>query len=202
MIHVTEGQDQLRWGNNKEGNFNIKEAKYILLGLDSQGSVRIWQKLWRRKSQTKIKLFVWLVHHRKILTWNNIRKRGILGPSKCQLYGAQEETIEHLLNSFIFTSRLWDFFANIFNQSDRDKDSITNTLNNWRNYGSDNEALNTTWALFPSFIIWNVWKERNKRIFKEEKNTSLHLLEQILKQLKETIGTTVRDLPKNPPFET
>jgi len=38
-----------------------------------------------------------------------------------------------------------------------------------------------------------VWKERNKRIVKEEKNTSLHLLEQILKQLKETIGTIVRD---------
>jgi len=43
------------------------------------------------------------------------------------------------------------------------------------------------------------WKERNKRIFKEERNPSLHLLEQILKQLKETVGIIVRDIPKNPP---
>eukprot|EP00253_Pinus_taeda_P008440 PITA_08440 len=42
MILVTEGQDQLRWGNNKEGNFNIKEAKGILLGLESQALDRTW----------------------------------------------------------------------------------------------------------------------------------------------------------------
>lgn len=49
MILVTEGQDQLRWGNKKEGKFNIKEAKYILLGLESQASNRTWQKLSRHK---------------------------------------------------------------------------------------------------------------------------------------------------------
>jgi len=32
-ILVMEGQDQLRWGNNKEGNFNIKEAKGFLLNI-------------------------------------------------------------------------------------------------------------------------------------------------------------------------
>jgi len=38
-------------------------------------------------------------------------------------------------------------------------------------------------------------------IFKGEKNPSLHLLEQILKQLKEIVDTIVRDLPKNPPSD-
>ena len=57
------------------------------------------------------------------------------------------------------------------------------------------------WALTLSFIIWNVWKERNKRIFKDEKNPSHHLFELILKQLKDTVGTTVRNHPKNPPLE-
>ena len=35
MILVAGGMDQLRWGNNKEGTFNLKEAKGILLELDS-----------------------------------------------------------------------------------------------------------------------------------------------------------------------
>jgi len=34
-ILVSEGNDQLRWGNNNEGTFNLKEAKFILLGLAS-----------------------------------------------------------------------------------------------------------------------------------------------------------------------
>lgn len=49
MILVTEGQDQLRCGGKKEGNFNIKEAKGIPLGLESQARARSWQKLWRNK---------------------------------------------------------------------------------------------------------------------------------------------------------
>lgn len=142
---------------------------------------------------------MWLVYHRKILTWDNIRKRGVLGPSRCLLYGEQEETMEHLLNSCIFTSWLWNIFAKIFQQSDRDRGSIINTLNSWRGNFSDYEILNSAWALKPSFIIWNVWKERNKRIFKEEKNPPYRLFETILTQLKETMGFIVHNHPKNPP---
>lgn len=49
MILVMAGNDQLRWGGNKEGNFNIKEEKGILLGLELQALVRIWQKLWEKQ---------------------------------------------------------------------------------------------------------------------------------------------------------
>eukprot|EP00253_Pinus_taeda_P010632 PITA_10632 len=94
--------------------------------------------------------------------------------------------MEHLLNNCIFTSRLWDTFATIFQQTDRDRGSIINTLNNWRRNFSDYEFLGLAWALTPSFIIWNVWKERNNKIFKNEKRPSQHLFEHILKQLKET----------------
>ena len=99
---------------------------------------------------------MWLVHHRKILTWDNIIKRGMLGPSICKLCEAQEETMEHLLNSYNYTSRLWNVVSNIFQQSDRDKESIINTLIRWRRHFSDYEVLNLAWALMPSFIIWNV----------------------------------------------
>jgi len=178
-ILVAKGQDQLRWRNNKEGTFNLKEAKSILLELNPLVPDKIWQNFWRCQRWMKIKLFMWVVYHKKIMTWDNIRKRGVQGPSRCLLCEAQQETLEHLLNNFIFTSWLWDFFATIFQQSNRDRGSIISTLINWRK--SDNEILNSVWAHTPSFIIWNVWKQRNKRIFKEEKNPPQHLLEIILK---------------------
>jgi len=78
MILVSEGQEQLRWGNNTKGIFNIKEAKSVLLELDSQAPKRNWLNIWRHKGWVKIKLFMWLVLQSKILTWDNIRKRGIL----------------------------------------------------------------------------------------------------------------------------
>ena len=41
-ILVTGGHDQLRWGNNNEGTFNLKVEKHILLELDSHVLDRIW----------------------------------------------------------------------------------------------------------------------------------------------------------------
>lgn len=201
MILVARGQDQLRWGNNKEGTFNLKEAKSILLELGSHVPDKIWQKLWKHQGWMKIKLFMWLVLQKKVLSWDNIRKRVILGPSICQLCKAQEETMEHIPNNCIYSSWLWDSFAIIFQNTNRDKENIINTLNNWSRNFSDNEFLSLAWALTPSFIIWNVWKGRNKRIFKDEKNLPQRLFEQTLKQLKETVSTTVRNQPKNPSSE-
>lgn len=41
-ILVSGGHDQLRWGYNNEGNFNLNEAKQILLDLDSHVLDRTW----------------------------------------------------------------------------------------------------------------------------------------------------------------
>eukprot|EP00253_Pinus_taeda_P019258 PITA_19258 len=56
-ILVSRGHDQLRWGSNNEGNFNIKEAKLILLELDPHAPNRLWQNLWKHLGWMKIKLF-------------------------------------------------------------------------------------------------------------------------------------------------
>jgi len=180
-ILVTDGQDQLRWGQNKEGIFNIHEAKRITLNLDPCVSAKSWQKLWSHQGWMKIKLFMWLVHHKKILTWENIQKRGVMGPSRCPLCEAQEETMEHILNNYTYINWLWDYFSIIFQQTDRDKGSIINTMNKWRKFFSENEILNLAWTFTPSFTMWNVWKERNKTFFKDEETTTLCLMELILK---------------------
>jgi len=82
-ILVTGGHDQLRWDNNNEGIFNLKEGKSILLKLDHNVLDKAWKNLSRHQGWMKIKLFMWLDQHKKILIWDNIRKRGVLGPSRC-----------------------------------------------------------------------------------------------------------------------
>lgn len=76
---VADGKDQLRRGKNKEGIFNIQEAKIIILNIEPCGLANPWKKLWSHQGWTKTKLFVWLVHHKKILTWENIQKSVVHG---------------------------------------------------------------------------------------------------------------------------
>lgn len=107
--------------------------------------------------------------------------------------------MEHLLNNYIVTSWVWDAFASIFQQTDRDNGSIIETLINWRHNFSDLELLGSVWVLTLGFIIWILWKERNNRISKNVKSSPQFLFEQILRHLKEIVSTIVRSLPKNPP---
>ena len=132
-ILVSSFSDQLIWGRNTEGNFNLKEAKRMALGFDYQNPDQVWKNLWQNPHWMKIKLFMWLIQQKKIITWENILKKGFVGPSKCYLCGTQEEMMEHLLNLCPFTSNLCDWVASVFRKTNRDKLSITNTLKNWRN---------------------------------------------------------------------
>jgi hypothetical protein len=50
--------------------------------------------------------------------------------------------------------------------SDRNRDSIQGTITDWRNEAFQSPILNRIWQLLPGFILWQTWKERNRRIFK------------------------------------
>lgn len=54
--------------------------------------------------------------------------------------------------------------------------------------------------LVPGFLIWNIWKECNRWIFKDKASEPQHIIDQILKHLKETIKTLFTSVPKDPPL--
>jgi len=72
-------------------------------------------------------------------------------------------------------------------------------LKNWRKNFSANEKSNKAWALVPGFIIWDVWKERKNRIFKNKIGSPQSIMTQTVRQLKETIGILLKNLPDNQP---
>jgi len=68
QILTSTSDDQLRWGRNNEGVFNLKEAKRIATGLNLQNTNKTWKDLRKSPHWMKIKLFRWLVQQDKILT--------------------------------------------------------------------------------------------------------------------------------------
>lgn len=78
-------EDQLRWGDNKIGLFTLKEAKMINTRLNYPNTDKKWKELWDNPLWMKVKLFMLLVLYGNILTWDNLRKRGFVGPLRCHL---------------------------------------------------------------------------------------------------------------------
>jgi hypothetical protein len=48
-------------------------------------------------------MLCWLMLEQKILTWEILTKRGIIGPSRCALCGEAEKTLNHLFVDYNFT---------------------------------------------------------------------------------------------------
>ena len=78
QIQREEGSDRIRWGTNAARCFNIKEAYNLLQNHDPSPQDAMWKGLWNRNHWLKISLFLWLVMHKKILTWDHLKKKGSL----------------------------------------------------------------------------------------------------------------------------
>lgn len=76
--------------------------------------------------------------------------------------------MNHLFNSCDWASQLWHWMENILGASDRNRNSIQETITNWRSNFSKVNRVNSIWKSAPGFIVWTIWKERNRRIFSEE----------------------------------
>ena len=110
--------------------FNIKEAYNIRIGNRAE-EVETWKNIWTLNLWTKVALFAWVIVKGRILTCENLQKRGIHGPSQCCLCSQAKETTNHLLDSCPFAAAIWDKGAMGFWKSDRKRAQPARTLTKW-----------------------------------------------------------------------
>jgi len=100
----------------------------------------------------------WMVLHHRVLTWDNLCRRGWQGPGLCSLCLSEGETIEHLFIHCRFTRNLWNnIFSSLHIVWSWDLMSIKECLLNWYD-------LNQTHKTLLIFICWGIWKCRNHMI--------------------------------------
>lgn len=125
--------------------------------------------------------------HKKMLTWENLRKKGFIGPSRCPMCRTEEETMNHLLNTYDWANSIWNWAETILQRMDRVMNSIQETIENWSGNFSNTQVVNTIWKLILGFIPWTIWKQRNQRVFLNENRSINHLKDSILQNIKQTI---------------
>jgi hypothetical protein len=116
----------------------------------------------------------------KILTWENLVKRGFLGPSRCVLCGNNEENVSHLFVECSFTKDIWSTIQKELKlESAWEGGKIVDCLQNWI-------RKRENWKEIPCFICWEVWKHRNLVIFEDRPPNRVRVCNSILQDLGET----------------
>jgi len=117
------------------------------------------RRIWSWGCPLKLKIFIWLLLEDKILTWNNLLKRGWIGPGYCYLCKGNEETTNHLFSHCPFMTSIWgSLCTHLKVQNAWTGPTIKDCFDSWF-------SRNANLPSFPAFICWFVWNESNLAIF-------------------------------------
>eukprot|EP00253_Pinus_taeda_P003424 PITA_03424 len=131
-----------------------------------------WRIIWKSEAIPKVKFFTWLLLKGKVLTSENLRKRGINGPSRCPNCCSAEETIQHLFLDCPFAKRCWINLSSLGNTNWQPQQNIAETIDEWRKNcpwkDKRSKIVKRIWAIIPHILLWKIWLIRNKKIFQNK----------------------------------
>ena len=85
----------MRWGYLTNRFYNTKEAYKLTFNQGETLHSDAWNNIWNFYPWPKIATIIWLVAHKRILTGENLMKRGMHGLFWCALCEHKEENMDH-----------------------------------------------------------------------------------------------------------
>ena len=101
-------------GQMKDGMLVANETYNALYIRNTQDNEhRAYQGIWDNSAPLKMKLFLWLVLMDKNLTWENLKRKGKIGPGICKLCMMEDEDNTHLFYLCDFTKNVLKMICEI-----------------------------------------------------------------------------------------
>ncbi|KAK8478471.1 hypothetical protein V6N12_018918, partial [Hibiscus sabdariffa] len=133
---VISGPDRCVWNCGNRGIFSVRSV-YTQLVQNTWAAKDVkWQALWHLPIQERIKYFLWLASHGKLLTNLTRYNRRLTNDPICSICGTAEESILHVLRDCADTAHLWSlvlppqFSQRFFNMDLFEPESMFTTARN------------------------------------------------------------------------
>jgi hypothetical protein len=179
-IHLQPGvPDAFRWLPGASGEYSAKTAyqRFLAGSMEFEPGKRIW-KSW---APPKCKFFIWLASLNRCWTADRLAHRGLDHPVKCVLCDQQQETIQHILVSCVFSRNLWWQILCKVGLQLVAPGLETSIFQDWWSMAEGlvpslhRKGFNTLVIL----VAWWIWKHRNACVFDGVSPNSNTVLQQI-----------------------
>ena len=177
-VQLTEEPDTIRWKWTSHGDYSAKTAYNIqFAGSHSQfqGST-----IWKAEAEGKHKFFAWLLVQSKLLTADNLSKRQWPCDPMCSLCSQEQETADHLILHCCFAKEVWHLMARWTQNLVKIPDMGSSVATWWQQELTGlPKKLRRTKAALLMYTAWNLWKERNQRIFEHNRAIATRVFQEI-----------------------
>ena len=160
-------------GMKKTGVFDIRFYYKVIRG--TMGLAFPWKGIWSVKALCRVTFFVWTAAWGQILTYDNLRRHGIVTVGWCCLCRCSEEMVDHLLLHCLVAAEIWGFVFQMFGVDWVMSRRVLDQEAGWRNWFGNRSS--DVWNLAPLCVMWALWKERNYRTFENVEHSVGQLIE-------------------------
>ncbi|CAN1787197.1 Putative ribonuclease H protein At1g65750 [Linum perenne] len=96
------------WGAETNGKFTIRSAYNLLSDLENEPDVDVWASIWKWRGPHRVKHFLWLASHGRLLTNNERHRRHLAQDASCAFCNHPDESLSHVLRDCLNCLVNWD----------------------------------------------------------------------------------------------
>ncbi|CAI0385208.1 unnamed protein product [Linum tenue] len=154
------GEDRTIWGAEKDGRFRLRSAYNLVVDEKEEEPMDVWKQLWRWNGPNRVKLFLWLVTHDRLLTNAERKKRQLTSNDECNFCKDEVETTEHIIRRCKKAGGIWNHFSSKVTEKNTNIDFQT-----WLNRNLKADEVGVDFGI----VCWLLWKQRNDEVMEGKK---------------------------------
>ncbi|CAN0862436.1 Putative ribonuclease H protein At1g65750 [Linum grandiflorum] len=101
------GIDSMVWGLENSEKFTIRSAYLLIKELEDEPEASRWKSVWRWQGPNKIRHFLWLASHNRLLTNEERGRRHLTNQVICSFCSCNTESCIHVLRNCRFACSFW-----------------------------------------------------------------------------------------------
>ncbi|XP_042954850.1 uncharacterized protein LOC122291257 [Carya illinoinensis] len=129
-----------------------------------------WKCIWRSHMPSKVAFFTWTASLGKILTLDNLRKRGIIVMDWCFICKKNGETVDHLLLHCEVPRALWDGIFGRTGLAWAMPLRVVDLLACRKGLHGCTQ-VDVAWKMVSLYLLWFIWMEWNEWCFNDNECT-------------------------------
>ncbi|CAN1837340.1 Putative ribonuclease H protein At1g65750 [Linum perenne] len=112
--HENHGEDEWAWGAEPNRKFSIKTAYNLIASEDCipDTNQNLWKSTWRWRGPNRVRHFLWLVGHDRLLTNDQRTRWKLTAVPHCPRCPGQIENSIHILRDCSFAVSVWNELSN------------------------------------------------------------------------------------------